>query len=235
MRFISIQFLLSLNSYRAGRSLHGVVYFHRISDIRMAGALRKSFSMFTKLCGDDALKNVVIVTNMWSKVTKEEGNARQRELETDNRYFKPALDKGAAITRHDNTSESALSILRKLLNNHPMPLGIQRELVDSGKHFLETEVAQEVNHGLQTLIQRQIEEVKSIKAEIEKAMGTKDLKAARALKEEQRKASALLIKIQELSRNLAPDYHKQQHKASRKFSGKLEDSDESGACGCIVA
>ena len=202
----------------------------------MAGALKKSFGLFTKLCGDDALRNVVIVTNMWSKVTPEEGNARQRELETDNRFFRPALKLGATITRHDNTRDSALGIIRGLLDNHPVPLGIQRELVDSRKHFLETEVAQEVNRGLQTLIQRQMVEVKTLRAEMEEAARTNDLQTARELKEEQRKANMLLIKTQTLSRNLAPDYHKQQLEASKKFNSDFENESESSfwCGGCIV-
>jgi len=199
----------------------------------MAGALKRSFDLFRKLCGDDALKNVVIVTTMWSKVTSEEGNARQRELENDSRFFKPALDRNAAITRYDNTRASAHDILRMFLRNHPIPLTIQRELVDYRKHFLETEAAQEVNRGLQSLVQKHTAELKSLKAEMEEAKRTKDLKAVRELQEEHRKANALLIKIRTVSRNLAPDYHRQQLEASRKFSGNVEDEAES-CCGCIV-
>lgn len=225
-----------LNSYRSGRPLHGVIYFHRISDIRMAGAMKKSFDIFMKLCGDDALKNVVIVTNMWSKVTLDEGNARQKELETNDRFFKPALDLGARITRHDNTRTSALNILRMLLTNRPVPLGIQRELVDFRKHFLETEAAQEVTRGIQALIQSHMEEANTLRAEIEEATEKNDLKAAEELKDEQRKANALLKKFQTLSRNFASDYRRRQLEASMKFSKafQLEDDYDSPCCGCII-
>jgi hypothetical protein len=181
-------------SYRTGRLLHGVIYFHRISDIRMAETLRRSFSLFTKICGDDALKNVVIVTNMWNRVTEEEGNARQRELETDNRFFKPALNLGAIITRHTNTGESALNILYMFLNKHPMPLRIQSELVDSGKRFLETEVAQAVN----TSSDGQMEEAIPHKSDSKMGNGTRSnlKKATPDLKEEPRRARARLTLFQ---------------------------------------
>jgi hypothetical protein len=42
--------------------LSGLIYVHRISDVLMGGISSRNFRMFRKLCGDDTLKNVVIVT-----------------------------------------------------------------------------------------------------------------------------------------------------------------------------
>ena len=213
-----------------------MIYLHRISDNRVNGALQKAFGLFTKLCGQDALRNVVIVTNMWSEIsTQERGNDRQRQLETDDQFFKRALDLGATITRHDNTRESALRIVRRVLDNHPTPLGIQRELVDSHKHFSETEVAQEVELGLQALVRNQMVEVENLKASIEEAKRSKDQQTARRLKVEWEQATALHIKLQKLSRNLTPDYRKKLE-GSKKFSGDFEgESELLPCCGCIVA
>ena len=36
--------------------------------------------MFKKLCGKDALQNVVLVTTMWDEVDQETGKARENEL-----------------------------------------------------------------------------------------------------------------------------------------------------------
>ena len=63
-------------------TLHGLEYFYRISDIRMGGVAKQSFRSFRNLCGDTNLKNVVIVTSMWDKVTPEEGEAREEQLRT---------------------------------------------------------------------------------------------------------------------------------------------------------
>jgi hypothetical protein len=88
--------------------LSGLIYVHRISDVRMGGISSRNFRMFRKLCGDDTLKNVVIVTNTWSEVGQAKGEMREAELK--NKFFKPALDKGAQMLRHDNTVQSAHNI-----------------------------------------------------------------------------------------------------------------------------
>jgi hypothetical protein len=81
---------------------------HRISDVRMGGISTRNFKMFRQLCGESTLRNVVIVTNMWGEVGREVGEAREAELGSDDRFFKPVLDKGAHMLRHNNDKTSAL-------------------------------------------------------------------------------------------------------------------------------
>lgn len=104
----------------------------------MGGTSTRNFKMFRKLCGDTALQNVVIVTNMWGEVTPDVGEAREEQLKTRDIFFKPALDKGAHIRRHDNTSTSAQAIIHCIAFNNPLVLCIQRELVDEQKDIAET-------------------------------------------------------------------------------------------------
>ena len=59
-----------------GKSFCSLLYFHRISDNRMAGTLLKNLRMFEELCGKDALKNVILTT-MWDEVDEETGLARE--------------------------------------------------------------------------------------------------------------------------------------------------------------
>lgn len=47
------------------------MYLHRISDMRFTGTAARSFKALLTMCGGHALQNVVIVTNMWKKVTPE--------------------------------------------------------------------------------------------------------------------------------------------------------------------
>lgn len=50
---------------------HGIIYLHRISDVRMQGSAKKNLLMFKKLCGDDALRKVVLTTTIWYKVPRQ--------------------------------------------------------------------------------------------------------------------------------------------------------------------
>lgn len=117
-------------SYKQGTKLAGIIYLHRVSDVRMGGISTRCFRMFRELCGETTFKNIVIVTNMWDQVSQTVGNAREAELASDTLFFKPVLDKGAQLLRHNNTADGAKNILRHIIENHPLPLLVQTDLVD---------------------------------------------------------------------------------------------------------
>ncbi|KDQ24440.1 hypothetical protein PLEOSDRAFT_19162, partial [Pleurotus ostreatus PC15] len=149
----------SLSSmYRGGVKLSGAIYIHRISDVRMGGASTRNFKLFKGLCGDDMLQNVVIVTNMWSHVPLDVGEAREEELKSDHDFFKPVLDGGAQLKRHDNTSTSARDIVGSIAFNIPLPLRIQLELVDEQKVITETAAGAELGRELREQATRYEEE-----------------------------------------------------------------------------
>lgn len=109
---------------------------HRISDNRMGGLSQRNFKLFKEMCGIEAAKNVVIVTSMWDEIHADRGEAREKELKS--LYFKPILDQGAQLLRNDNTQQSALSIIAHFIENQPVPLRIQQEIVDEHKNLDKT-------------------------------------------------------------------------------------------------
>ena len=98
--------------------------------------------MFRKLCGDSALKNAILVTNMWEDVPEGVGEAREQELITN--FFKPALDEGAQYACYHNTAESAHDIIRHIMKNTLIPLQIERELVDERMDIANTAAGKEL-------------------------------------------------------------------------------------------
>jgi hypothetical protein len=52
-------------TYRQNAKLTGIVYLHRISDVRMDGSAMLNLNMFRKLCGEQPMKNVVIASTFW--------------------------------------------------------------------------------------------------------------------------------------------------------------------------
>ena len=102
---------------RHGEKSHlaGLIYVHRIDDARVGGTSQRNLRMFRKLCGTDSLKNVVIVTTMWDKVTPEEGLQREQELMASDYLFKRLLNGGAIMMRHYRTPESANKVISHLL------------------------------------------------------------------------------------------------------------------------
>ena len=71
--------------------------------------------MFQKLLGGEALKNLIIVTNRWGEEQHRVSETREKELKTRDTFYKPVLDKGARMIRHDNTVPSAQEIIRLVL------------------------------------------------------------------------------------------------------------------------
>jgi GTP-binding protein EngB required for normal cell division len=88
------------DSYTAKINLSGIIYLHRISDIRMQGSAKKNLYMFKKLCGNNALKNVILGTTMWDKVSETEGTARELELTSTSDFWGWMVSQGSRVYRH---------------------------------------------------------------------------------------------------------------------------------------
>jgi hypothetical protein len=102
------------------KALAGIIYVHRMAELRMGCVSVRNFEMLDKLCG---IKNVVILTHRWNEVSPEIADIRHDILRGP-MYFQPALDKGAVILRHSHEPEfavkSARAVLRHIVDNHPI-------------------------------------------------------------------------------------------------------------------
>ncbi|KAL4077619.1 hypothetical protein J3A83DRAFT_4215187, partial [Scleroderma citrinum] len=134
--------------------LSGFIYLHRISDTRVGGTSKRNIRIFQKLCGQDSLKNVVIVTTMWDKVTQEEGLRREQELMFSDNLFKPILDGGAILMRHDGTQQSAHDVIKHLFKLESTVPQIVRELVIEKRNLLDTEAGMELQKEVRDVLQR---------------------------------------------------------------------------------
>ncbi|PCH42104.1 hypothetical protein WOLCODRAFT_119951 [Wolfiporia cocos MD-104 SS10] len=138
--------------FQGERNVDGLIYMHRISDIRMGGTSLNIYRIFSKLCGAGAMKNVVIATTMWSQVRAEVGRTREEELR--NNYFKNALDRGARMASHDGSKDSAIKIITDLLAimTEPQMLQVQDDMVIQRKAIHDTEAGMQLDKELDQLI-----------------------------------------------------------------------------------
>jgi hypothetical protein len=158
----------SFDRYEKGVLLSGILYLHRISDNKAGGVAIRNFSLFRKLCGAETLANVVIATTMWDKIDKATGKRREEELRSSPKLFKPAMEKGAMLARHNGTYESAHEILGSLLNQ-PTALRIQREIVDHKKELDQTDAGIELAKEQEQLEREHVKRMKEITEKLEKA------------------------------------------------------------------
>ncbi|KAI3607451.1 hypothetical protein WG66_004632 [Moniliophthora roreri] len=170
--------------YIHGKKLAGILYFHRISDTRMGGISRRNFRVFRELCGEETLRNMIIVTNMWGSVAQDVAESREVELINNEAFFKSALDKGAQIVRHDNTPEMAREILRHLVEKKSIPLRIQIEMVEQGKDVSQTASAEELDQIMNAEIKKHREAVRTLQENMKDTLRAQDEECRRRLEEE---------------------------------------------------
>ncbi|KAJ7328483.1 hypothetical protein DFH08DRAFT_916705 [Mycena albidolilacea] len=156
--------------YRASRCLSGIVYFHRISDVKVGGTSRCNLTIFQKLCGEEVFANVAIVTTRWDQEDEAVGMARLAELKASPRLFKSVVAGGGSVVRHDGSCDSACRVLRRLISGTPKPLLIQREMISEGKDVAETTAGQEFQHDIMQQVERHQREMAELLEEIEQRL-----------------------------------------------------------------
>ncbi|KAF8896189.1 P-loop containing nucleoside triphosphate hydrolase protein [Infundibulicybe gibba] len=231
LRMIALYLETTVSSYKAGKKLSGVLYLHSISDRRMGGTSTRNFKMFRELCGTEALKNVVILTTMWEGVDINAGEAREMELGTTDIFFKPALDEGAQMLRHAaQTARSAHSVLRYLIKNHPLPLQIQRELVDQKKELSKTAAGSELERGLMKQAERYKKDLEEARREMKEARA----KEKKELNTEIKRLESNIAKMRQESQELDSRYKKEREEEPlNERSGPAVGSKYTGVLGIL--
>ncbi|KAI0071420.1 hypothetical protein K474DRAFT_1669018 [Panus rudis PR-1116 ss-1] len=190
------------SDYQNGHKLTGIIYLHRITDNRMAGSAMRNFRFFQDLCGDGALANCAIVTNMWNSISKELAEARETELKSKPQFFRPALEKGAKLFRHDNTTQSAHTIISSLLSKPPVVLALQRELVDERKRIFETVAGATLLGEMAEQERKHQEELQKLQEELQEAQEQQDEESKREIEEARQELLEAQKRLQEEKQRL---------------------------------
>jgi hypothetical protein len=181
--------------------LNGLIYLHRIIDIRMQGSAKKNLFMFKKLCGPDALKNVILATTMWEQVGPEDGERREKELMRTSEFWGEMIHRGAQVHRHMNTADSAWRLVdiyaSKYSTKRKMVLTIQQEMVMQEKTLDETDAGREVESTLIQQREKWSRELAETREMMQEALEAKDKESLEHLRETEAKMNK---KIEEVER-----------------------------------
>ncbi|CAE6491248.1 unnamed protein product [Rhizoctonia solani] len=173
-----VEFLLNLHA--RNQQITGILYLHRITDNRMSGASIRALNLFEKICGNHAMQNAVIITNMWSTPRDPQEESRENQLKTE--YFKNAIENGAKVARRGRTGpESALAILSLVLNCEPVTLQLQTEMAVQNLPLDETEAGALVDQNLRRRLERQEQERMELEEELQAAREERDRRAQEQL------------------------------------------------------
>jgi len=214
------------DSYQNRILLKGILYLHRISDTRMTGSAKKNLFMFKKLCGNEALKNVILLTTMWEKVDPTEGERRQAILENTEGFWGFMIQRGSKAFRHMNNRESALTILKRLVPGCAVSppgkvlLAIQSEMVNENKGLDETDAGKELQGEFRKEYEKLQQDMDDTKQEMA-ALEAHDREMAEYLKEEQEKRNEELQRIQQESEHLKITMERLQEEKMLQLESRL--------------
>jgi hypothetical protein len=133
--------------YALGVELKGIVYIHRITDVRYNRAAIKTFEIFKKVCGEEPLSNVLLVTSRWDGVDLSVGAGRERQLKT--KFWAYMIGHGSNMSRFYGDRPSAIGLVSQLLCRDKVVLKLQKELVDEGKSLDSTAAGAYVSDNLE--------------------------------------------------------------------------------------
>lgn len=176
--------------------------------------------MFRELCGEKTLKNVVFMTNMWGRVTPQQGANREQKLK--DKHFKAAIEKGAQLCRHTNTPQSARAILREILKNKPLALKIQHELIDQGKDIGQTGAGVELNREIREVVEEHQRQIKELEESMRKAIEEKDEETREELVEEKRRIQEEMEKLRKDTVEMESKFEKARREMEERISARYE-------------
>lgn len=161
----------SYDRYENDILLSGVLYFHPISNIQMAGTSMKHLRIFEELCGKNALKNVVLVTTMWDEVDEDTGNIAEEKMKT--KYWNKMLERNSTAGRFLGTRESAVGLLLPLIDaaRKRSSLLLQHEMVDMGKKLIETSAGRQLFARAERIVHQRQEVIERIQNEMRRPTG----------------------------------------------------------------
>jgi len=107
------------------------------------------------MCGQAALRKVVIGTTQWKKVSLEDGLNREEEL-TDT-HWRVMLDAGYRTKRFEDDQSSALGFIQLLVDGlmKDVFLLLQKELVDEKKILQETMAGKQLLAALKDVLENE--------------------------------------------------------------------------------
>ncbi|KAF3938634.1 hypothetical protein ABW19_dt0203643 [Dactylella cylindrospora] len=208
-------------AYTKDVKLNGIIYLHPISDRRVTHHATKNLEMFRKLTGEGNLKNVLLATSMWDKVTAEEGAKRERELRE--KFWKVLIALGARPVRYRGTQDSARDLSTMLMENKPFYLQLQEEMGKGNKALKDTSAGREIMQELAKMKEQHERELEEMKDIIMRTQEEKNEAAVRALEEHYQ---GLLRDMEKTMR----DERRMNDEAVRSLTERIDALESRGMC-----
>ncbi|OTA63747.1 hypothetical protein K449DRAFT_394307 [Hypoxylon sp. EC38] len=151
--------------YALGLALKGIIFLHRITDMRIQGSTLSNMIAFKEMCGDNALKSVILLTTFWDVLgDKSLGARRQQELRED--FWSDMIAKGSQVRRFDGSRDMAEALVMRLVDKPPIVLQIQCDIMLQGKRLEDTSVGKRIVARLERSLLEKDKELEEVQKQI---------------------------------------------------------------------
>ncbi len=194
--------------YSKDIKLSGIIYLHRITDVRFSGSAHKNLSVFKKLCGDKFYPNVVLATTMWenlgsSGLSTTIGDQREKELQETSEWWGLMIGRGSKSFRHTDNKGSAMKIVDYLIGLRKRAvLEIQTQLIDEQKSLQDTTTGMEVEREIQQAKIKFAKDLKELKDEQRQALSDRDNEVAEMLRKQAEKTNEAIQRAEKSQQDL---------------------------------
>jgi hypothetical protein len=174
----------------------------------------KNLSLFKKIVGMEhgEMSKVRLVTSKWSLGPKEKLETYEKDLATQDRFWKPLIDRGAQMVRFVDTSDSAADILRPLVEGKPFVPLLVHEVVIDKKPIGESQAGSQVADDLDEAIRKDHANISELDADLKDATARRDSSLAALLRKEKETVQADLDRRE--------DEQKRLRKLDRRIAGQ---------------
>lgn len=196
--------------YREGTYVTGIIYMHRITDVRMQGSAIKNLEVFRRLCGEQCFPQVALVSTMWQTLKGPEGEKigrdREAELKSKKEFWGGLTARGSRTFRYYDDLETATPIIKWFLNMpNKLRLNIQEEMVDDGLSLDQTEAGEYLGKDFAKLKRRYEQEIKELASQVREAQEDDDGSMKDFLISQQRDFKSKLADTQQTLQDLRVD------------------------------
>jgi GTPase SAR1 family protein len=181
--------------FNAQVDIQGALYIHPVTEVRLRGSGRKNLIMFRNMLGTRGMSNCRLVTTKWSLQSKEVSETREKELREKEGLWKPLVAAGAQTVRFGDSSQSAIEIIKPLIEGPAFEPLILEEIT-KGKTLPQTQAGQVVNDDVEEAYKTHQAEIANLKAEEEKARIQKDAEYAEILRAEREDHQAKMNQLE---------------------------------------
>ena len=162
--------------YARGHKIHGVIFIHRITDVRLSGSAIRTAQIIRRICGEHFRGFFAFVTSMWDLVLDRDcAMKRETELSRHPQFWGAMWSEDSRVFRiHDSSELPAQKVIRWFLDDRrrshdstPM-LHLGKEIM-CGLSVSATEAGQFVGGELTKQRQRHAETVSALERDIVRA------------------------------------------------------------------